>query len=63
MIPHVRSPCIMHRPLASPVSRETAVIRLACTANFARTGVTRTDRCRTRGKALIGTPSYPLPPA
>ncbi len=63
MIPHVRSPRIMHKPLASPVSRETAVIWLACTGNFARTGVTRTDRCRTRGNTLIGTLSYPLPPA
>ena len=40
MIPNVRSPCIMHKPPASPASRETAVIWLARTGNFARTGVT-----------------------
>ena len=57
MIAHGRSPCIMHKPLASPASRETAVIWLALTGSLANTGVTWTDRCRTRGKALIGTPA------
>ncbi len=63
MIPNVRSPCIMHKPPATPASRETAVIWLALTGSLANIGVTWTETRRIRGNMLIGTPSYPLPPA
>ena len=63
MIPHVRSPRIMHTPLASPVSRESVVTWLALTGSLANTGVTWTETRRIRGNTLIGTSSYPLPPA